>query len=152
MAIKMKSKKEFARWFVSNVIFITFILAILQLAILFGVEKKSFLAIAWDQVAGGSTGAIAGVAFFIIIGGIGWVSGAIYGSLGLIALVAGGALVGLGLGSLLNIARNPSHYDINWLIFLAILIMGLVLARPISNKATSLYIKHIENRFGGKNA
>ena len=104
----------------------------IQIAVVLGIEKKSWFERSWDLLAGGSFGAIAGLAFFLLFGAIGWVSGAIYGSLGLLSLMLGGALGGLGLGTIVNIVRDPSHYNFNWLTLIFVLVVGGALAHIVS--------------------
>ncbi|MBN8450222.1 MAG: hypothetical protein J0M13_14660 [Candidatus Accumulibacter sp.] len=107
----------------------------IQLALAVGVERKSWLQLSWEFLVGGTLGAIAGVAFFFIFGAIGFVCGALFGSLGLLSLMLGGALGGLGLGALVNIARDPQRYNFHWPTISAILLVGLLLARFASSLA-----------------
>lgn len=116
-------------------VFMIVMYVFLQLAIVLGVEKKELYKYAWDLIAGGSTGALMGLLFFLMFGAIGWVSGAIYGSIGLISLILGGALGGLGLGSLVHIARNPDRYEINWLILVSVLFVGVLISRYLAQMA-----------------
>jgi hypothetical protein len=59
-------------------------------------------------------GGLAGLLVFLFIGTIGWVAaGVFYGALGLFSLVAGGILGGLGLGSVVDVIRNPGDYSFN---------------------------------------
>lgn len=104
----------------------------LQLAVVLGVEKKSWLQMSWELVFGGSIGAIAGLTFFFLFGAIGWVCGAFYGAVGLVSLMVGGALGGLGLGVLANIFRNPQKYVFAWPTILLVVAIGLVVANVLS--------------------
>jgi hypothetical protein len=83
-------------------VFLAVMFVAIQVAIVIGVERKSWLQLSWEFLVGGS-----GVVFFVIFGAIGWVCGALYGGLGLLSLMVGGALGGLGLGAVANIARSP---------------------------------------------
>ena len=114
----------------------------LQIVLFFGVEKKTFIQLFADILGGGAAGAVAGLAFFVIFGAIGYVSGAIYGALGLLSLMVGGALGGLGLGSLLHIARNPDHYNFDWPIILIGALVSWCLVLFLTAKVMSLYDKH----------
>ncbi|WP_289282339.1 MULTISPECIES: hypothetical protein [unclassified Methylophaga] len=114
----------------------------LQLILFFGVEKKSFLQIFADILGGGAAGAGLGILFFLVFGAIGWVSGAIYGALGLFSLMLGGALGGLGIGSLIHIARNPDHYNFNFPIILVGSFVSFLLIRWVSSKVGRLYDTH----------
>ena len=111
----------------------------LQIILMFGVEKKSFLQMFADILGGGTAGALAGLAFFVVFGAIGWVSGAIYGALGLFSLMLGGALGGLGLGSLVHIFRNPDQYNFNWWVILPGIVISCFLVRYVTRKAMDLY-------------
>lgn len=113
-------------------IFMAVMYVALQIAVSFGIQSKSWFQMSWELVAGGSFGAIAGLAFFLIFGAIGWVCGAIYGSIGLLWLMVGGALGGLGLGALANIVRNPQRYNFNWTILILVLLAGFFLAKVLS--------------------
>lgn len=115
----------------------------IQVALAYGVERKTWLQLSWEFIAGGSVGAIAGVAFFLVFGAVGWVCGALYGSVGLIALMFGGALGGLGLGAVANILRNPQSYEFDWAIIIASLSIGLLLAHVLS----SLAVRLVSRRF-----
>jgi len=101
------NKQKIARKLVYASVFMVIMLAFLLLAITLGIEKKAFHTYAWDLIAGGSTGALTGLLFFLVFGGVGWVSGAIYGSIGLISLMLGGALGGLGLSSIVHVQDTP---------------------------------------------
>lgn len=104
----------------------------LYFAFVLGVEEKSWFERTWDFLAGGSIGAIAGLVFFVAFGAIGWVSGALYGSIGLLSLMVGGGLGGLGLGAIANILRDPEKYNFNWPVILAVLLTGFIVAHFIS--------------------
>lgn len=110
------------------VTFAAIMYAAIQLAIYLGVEEKSWFQRWWELATGGSVGLLAGIAFFFIVGAIGWVSGPIYGAIGLLGLATGGALGGLGLGALANVFRNPEKYNISVSTVLVTLIAGAVLA------------------------
>ena len=56
----------------------------IQLAIHLGIEKKTWWQFSWEIITGGTLGAIAGVAFFVLVGAVGLVSGAMFGALGLL--------------------------------------------------------------------
>jgi hypothetical protein len=114
-------------------VFMAVMYVAIQLAIAWGVDKKSWLQMSWEYLLGGSLGAVAGLSFFLAFGAIGWVCGALYGSLGFLWLMAGGAMGGLGLGAVANIARNPQQYTFHWYINLPVLLFGFVLARFISS-------------------
>ncbi len=58
----------------------------LQLAFYLGVEEKSWLQRSWEILAGGGVGLIAGAVFFGLVGAIGWVSGPVFGAVGLLGL------------------------------------------------------------------
>jgi hypothetical protein len=107
----------------------------LQIAISFGIQSKSGFQMFWELVVGGSFGALSGLAFFLIFGAIGWVCGALYGSIGLLWLMVGGALGGLGMGALANIIRNPQKYNFNWPILIFGLLAGFFLAKVLSEWA-----------------
>ena len=104
-----------------------------QVAIAWGVDKKSWLQMSWEYLLGGSFGAMAGLAFFLVFGAIGWVCGALYGSLGLLWLMVGGAMGGLGLGALANLLRNPQQYVFHWYIILPVLLLGFMIAKFLSS-------------------
>jgi hypothetical protein len=114
-------------------VFMAVMFIALQIAISFGVEKKSWFQRSWELVVGGSFGALAGLTFFLVVGAIGWVSGVLYGSVGLIGLMIGGALGGLGMGALANIIRNPQSYNFHWPILIGVLLMGWLLAKVLSS-------------------
>jgi hypothetical protein len=114
-------------------VFMAVMYVAIQLAIAWGVDKKSWLEMSWEYLLGGSLGAMAGLAFFLLFGAIGWVCGALYGSLGLFWLMVGGAMGGLGLGALANIVRNPQQYVFHLHIILPVLLLGLLLAKTISS-------------------
>ncbi len=102
--------------------------ATVQLALYLGIEEKSWLQRSWELVAGGGIGLLAGVAFFVVFGAIGWVSGLAYGAIGLLGLATGGALGGLGLGALMNVIRDPDKYKIDHFTVVAVLAIGAVIA------------------------
>lgn len=102
--------------------------AVTQLALFLGVDEKSWFQQSWELVTGGSIGLLAGVVFFLVFGAIGWVSGPIYGAIGLLGMAAGGALGGLGLGALVNVIRDPDHYNISYITVVGVLIVGSVIA------------------------
>ena len=118
----------------------------LLIAIVWGIEEKSWIERSWDLLAGGSFGAMAGLVFFLLFGAIGWVTGAIYGSLGLLSLMLGGALGGLGLGAVVNIARNPDHYNFNLPTLILVLIVGGTLAYFLSKFAVGWASKKLPDR------
>lgn len=100
----------------------------IQLALFLGVEEKSWLQRSWEILMGGGIGLFAGVAFFVVFGAIGWVSGPLFGGVGLIGLAAGGALGGLGLGALVNVIRDPDKYNISYPIVAGVVALGAVVA------------------------
>jgi len=114
----------------------------LQIILILGVEKKSFFQIFADILGGGTVGATIGILFFLIFGVVGWVSGAIYGALGLFSLMLGGALGGLGLGALIHIARNPGHYDFNAPVIIIGILATYMLVNLASSTAGRLYDEH----------
>lgn len=93
-----------------------------------GVEVKPWWERAWGFLVGGSLGAVVGIGFFIFVGSIGWVSGPLFGAVGLLGLAAGGALGGLGLGSIVDIIRSPQNYNFHALPILGALTIGLLAA------------------------
>jgi hypothetical protein len=107
----------------------------LLLALHWGVETKSLWQRSWEFFTGGFLGIGAGIAFFFIVGAIGWVSGPVYGAVGLFGLMSGGALGGMGLGALVNIIRNPDHYNHNIPVILIVLVIGVLVARAASSFA-----------------
>lgn len=127
------TSRRFAVRFLETAVFMAMMYVVIQLAVACGIEEKSWLQRSWEFVVGGGFGLIAGVAFFVVFGTIGWVCGPIYGSIGLVGLMAGGALGGLGLGALVNIIRNPSHYNFNWPIIIATLVIGGILSKLLSS-------------------
>jgi len=116
--------------------------AFLQAILILGVDKKSFFQIFADIIGGGATGALIGLLFFLVFGAIGWVTGALYGAIGLLSLMFGGALGGLGLGSLIHMARNPSHYNFNWLVIIVGIFIAYHANRWVTQKIGNLYDKH----------
>ena len=109
----------------------------IQLAIHLGIEKKTWWQFSWEIITGGTLGAIAGVAFFVLVGAVGLVSGAMFGALGLLGPAAGGALGGLGLGALVHIANNPDRYNFNWPVITVVLILGLLIAKAVASAIAS---------------
>ncbi|GAB3477122.1 hypothetical protein [Polaromonas eurypsychrophila] len=122
-------------------IFSAVMYATIQIALSLGVERKSWLQLSWEFLAGGSFGAMAGMAFFILFGAIGWVCGALYGSIGLWMLMIGGGLGGLGLGALANIIRNPQRYTFHWPTILAVAAVGILLALILSSLAFRIAVR-----------
>lgn len=114
----------------------------IQVILLIGVEKKSLLQMFADIVGGGAAGALLGLVFFLVFGAIGWVSGALYGALGLLSLMSGGALAGLGLGSVIHIARNPNHYSFNVPVILMGIVFSWVLVKWATSRVGRLYDQH----------
>jgi hypothetical protein len=106
---------------------------VVQLAVAWGIEEKSWWQRYWEFVVGGGFGLVVGAAFFVVFGAIGWVCGPISGAVGLIGLMAGGALGGLGLGALANIMRNPSRYNFNWLIICVTILVGGLVSKGLSS-------------------
>ncbi len=122
-----------SRQLTQAVIFSVVTYVAVQLAIYWGVDEKSWWQMSWEFVTGGSLGAIAGLAFFVIVGAVGWVSGPIFGSIGLLGLMAGGALGGMGLGALVSIARNPSDFNFSMPTVVATMLVGIVVALALSS-------------------
>ena len=114
----------------------------IQIIIVLGVEKKSFFQLFADILGGGTVGAAMGILFFLVFGAVGWVSGAIYGALGLFSLMLGGALGGFGLGSLIHIARNPSHYNFNVPVILVGVLVTYLFIKWVSSAVGRLYDEH----------
>jgi len=81
---------------VETAVFLAGLYVALQLALYWGVETKTWWERSWDLVTGGAIGAIAGVMGFFVVGAIGWVSGPMFGAVGLLGLMGGGALGGMG--------------------------------------------------------
>ena len=98
-----------------------------------GVEEKTWFQMSWDLIAGGAIGALTGFLFFITFGAIGWVCGALYGALGVVSLVFGGAIGGLGLGSFVNFLRAPDSYNVDWPILIGTLLVGVIVAKVLSS-------------------
>lgn len=117
---------------VSTAVFLAVMYLALQIGVAWGIEKKSWLLVSWELVAGGAIGVAAGLSFFLLFGVIGWVCGTLYGAVGLIWLMVGGGLGGLGLGALANIARNPERYNFHWFKLLSVLVVGFFVARILS--------------------
>ena len=117
----------------------------IQVILILGVEKKSYFQIFADILGGGAIGATAGIIFFMIFGAVGWVSGAVYGGLGLFSLAFGGALGGLGLGSLIHITRTPGHYNFNVPVILFGIIITLLVYLWFTTKIGELYDEHGPN-------
>lgn len=113
---------------VQFIVFSIVMYATIQLAIFLGFEEKSWWQKSWEILTGGFLGASVGVLFFLVVGAVGWVSGPIFGALGLFGLMMGGALGGMGLGALANIIRNPDDYNIDIPTVLAILLLGIATA------------------------
>lgn len=55
---------------------------------------------------------------------------------------------GLGLSSIVHIARNPDRYEFDWLILVSVLLVGLLISRFLANQARKYYIKRFENNQG----
>lgn len=128
MAISRTSVK-----LVQVVVFVTVMYFALQLALYWGVETKPWLQRSWEFVTGGALGAIAGFAFFVLVGTIGWVSGPVFGAVGLLGLMGGGVLGGMGLGAVVHIVRDPDNYNFNVSAIALTILIGLVLARALSS-------------------
>jgi hypothetical protein len=133
------NKKKIAEKIVSYSVLGASTWVCLQLILMFGVEKKSLFQMFVDILGGGTAGALAGLAFFLVFGAIGLVSGAIYGAVGLFSLMLGGALCGLGLGSLVHIARNPDQYNFNWWVILPGIFFSYFVVRFVTCRAMDLY-------------
>jgi len=140
------NKQKIARMLVYTSVFMAIMYAFLQLAIALGIEEKAIHIYAWDLIAGGTTGALMGVLFFLVFGGIGWVSGVIYGSIGLVSLMLGGALGGLGLSSIVHVARNPERYEFNWLVLISVLLVGFLISRYLAQLSVKYYINRFEKK------
>lgn len=119
--------------------------ACIQVLLAFGIEKKSFFQIFADILGGGAMGMTAGLVFFIVFGAIGWVSGAIYGAIGIFTLMVGGALGGMGLGALVHVARNPDQYVFNWPVLLIGTLISFFLVKLITARGLAIYDKYGPN-------
>lgn len=135
-------KKKIARFLVKYSIMGAATWACVQLVLMAGVEKKTFWQMFADIFGGGAAGVTAGIAFFVFFGAIGWVSGALYGALGLFTLMVGGALGGLGLGAIVHIARNPDQYIFNRPVILIGAVVSYVLVRFITMRGLALYDRY----------
>ena len=113
---------------------------VLQLSIALGAEEISWWQRSWEFVTGGTLGLLAGVAFFVIFGSIGWVCGPLFGAIGLFGLAFGGALGGLGLGALAHIIRDPSRYNFSWPTIIFVLLIGGILSKLVSSRV-ALFIE-----------
>ena len=125
----MADLKETAQRNLPRVCFYVVMCISFLFAYLLGVEKKTLLERFTDIFLGGTFGAGLGLAFFLLVGGIGFVSGPIFGSLGVISLAIGGGLGGLGLGSIAHVLRNPGQYNFDWPLILCFVLGGYLLAR-----------------------
>jgi hypothetical protein len=136
--------------------FMAMMYLVVQLAVAWGIEEKSWWQRSWEFVVGGGIGLALGAVFFFVFGAIGWVCGALYGAVGLIGLMACGALGGLGLGVLANIIRNPSRYNFNWLIIYVTLLVGGLISKGISaligRKVEQLALAATTNGRGGSDS
>jgi hypothetical protein len=138
--------KPIALKFIRFTVFLVLVYFALLAAGALGVEEKSWFERSWDLLAGGSLGAMAGLLFFLLFGAIGWVSGAIYGSLGLLSLLIGGGLGGLGLGTIVNMVRHPDDYNVNLPVFFSILFVGVAFAYFLSKLAEGWASKKLPDR------
>jgi hypothetical protein len=109
----MNNQQRIRSYFIRSVCISTMCIC-LGLIYVFGVEKKTIFEIFAGFFSGGVIGGLAGLLVFLFIGTIGWVAaGVFFGALGLFSLVAGGILGGLGLGSVVDVIRNPGDYSFN---------------------------------------
>lgn len=134
------------RMLIQAAVFSTVLYITIQVALSLGVERKSWLHLSWEFLAGGSLGAIAGVTFFLLFGAIGWVCGALYGSISLLSLMIGGGLGGLGLGALANILRSPENYIFHWPTIGVILVLGIAIAHVMSSLALRLLVRRVQQK------
>lgn len=120
--------KKLLRASVSLAVFFTAVLVAFSL----GIEEKPWWQQAIGFLTGGSIGAIIGLSFFIFVGGIGFVSGAVFGAIGGLGLMIGGALGGMGLGSavdkLIEFASDSGKFDVNVPVVTGVLALGLLAA------------------------
>jgi hypothetical protein len=79
------------------IVFYIFFIITIRIAVDCGIREKSWVEKSWDFLFGGGVGILAGIGFFAYFGGVGLVSGAIYGSLELLGLSTVGGTLGLGL-------------------------------------------------------
>lgn len=107
-----------------------------NLAILLGVEEKSLFQRLGEIFSGGTIGALAGLGFFLIYGGVGLVSGALHGAIGLISLVAAGGLSGMGVGSIFYVLRDPDKYNFTWPVIIPIVVLTFYIAKKVTKKFT----------------
>ena len=111
------------------IIFYGLFVITIKLAVAYGVREKTFLEKSWDVLFGGGLGLVAGIAFFAIFGGVGLVSGGIYGALDLLGLAVFGGTIGLGFGGIVNIIRSPDSYVFDWQTIIVVMILGTLFAR-----------------------
>jgi hypothetical protein len=114
----------------------------IQIILLIGVEKKSLFQLFADILGGGTAGALMRLLFFVVFEAIGWVSGALYGALGLLSLMFGGALAGLGMVSLIHIARNPCHYNFIFPVILVSIVITWLFVKWVMPRVGRLYDLH----------
>lgn len=93
-------------------------------AVHLGTSEKSLWQRSWELVAGGTAGALVGIAFFVVFGSIGFVCGPIFGAVGVVGLALGGGLAGLGLTSVVSVFRSPSSYNFDLATIGAVLAVG----------------------------
>jgi len=136
----MNKKSIFKKAF-QAALFFFFMYLVIHITIIFGVKEKSWFQKSWEFLLGGGVGAIAGAAFFLLFGTIGWVCGPLYGAIGLVLLVTGGALGGLGLGAIINIIRNPSDFIFYPYKIFFILTIGGLLSWHISIFVANIFLK-----------
>ena len=99
----------------------------LGLMYVFGVEEKTIFEKSLGFFSGGAIGGLLGLLAFLFIGTIGWVAGALYGAIGVFSLIAGGILGGMGLGSIVDIIRNPDDYNFNLIvIFIGVVVIAIL--------------------------
>jgi len=121
-------------------IFVSIMSVSLYFAIDQGITKKSMWERGYSLLAGGGVGAVAGWGLFAVVGTIGFVAGpAFFGALGAGALMAIGALGGVGVGAVLDTgiraAKNPERFNINYGLIFLIMAVGLIVALLASHFA-----------------
>ena len=121
------------------IVFYIFFIVTIRLAVDCGVHEKSWFEKSWDFLFGGGVGVLAGIAFFAFFGGVGLVSGGIYGALDLLGLATVGGTLGLGLGGVWHIISNPSSYVFDWPTIIFVMLIGTLLARLMAAGVARLF-------------